>query len=198
MELPVQYRNKFWLLLFMAFAACNAPDTTTVQAPSLLLNKNEQGLQLQNGLLLYTQQPLSATLYTLFPNTTDTAELITYVNGKEHAEWKRFYASGKLKEKRYFQLGKKTGLYETFWENGTKQMQYVFVNDEYEGSCYEWNEDGRLISSMNYKQGHEDGLQQSWYNNGKIKANYIIKAGRRYGLLGTKNCINVSDSVFKL
>ncbi len=197
MELQVQYRNKFWLLLFTAFA-CNSPGTTTVQAPSFLLNKNEQSLQLQNGLLLYKQQPLNGTLYTLFPNTTDTAELVTYVNGKEHAEWKRFYASGKLKEKRYFQLGKKTGLYQTFWENGNKQMQYVFVNDEYEGACYEWNEEGRLIRSMNYKQGHEDGLQQSWYNTGKIKANYIIKAGRRYGLLGTKNCINVSDSIFKL
>jgi antitoxin component YwqK of YwqJK toxin-antitoxin module len=50
---------------------------------------------------------------------------------------------------------------------------------------------------MNYKKGHEDGQQQWWYDNGKIKANYIIKNGRRYGLRGTKKCINVSDSIFK-
>jgi antitoxin component YwqK of YwqJK toxin-antitoxin module len=50
---------------------------------------------------------------------------------------------------------------------------------------------------LNYQKGHEEGEQKWWYDNGKIKANYIIKDGRRYGLLGTKNCINVSDSIFK-
>jgi antitoxin component YwqK of YwqJK toxin-antitoxin module len=198
MELQVLYRNRFLLFLFTAFVACNAPGKKTAHTPLLLLNKNEQRLVMQNGLVLYNQQPFSGTLYTLFPNTTDTAELAAYINGKEHAEWKRFYASGKLKEKRYFELGKKTGLYQSFWENGIKQMQYFFVNDEYEGICYEWNESGRLTRLMNYKRGHENGLQQSWYDNGKTKANYIIKAGRRYGLLGTKNCMNVSDSIFKL
>ena len=28
------------------------------------------------------------------------------------------------------------------------------------------------------------------------KSNYFIKNDRRYGLLGTKNCENVSDSIF--
>jgi antitoxin component YwqK of YwqJK toxin-antitoxin module len=50
---------------------------------------------------------------------------------------------------------------------------------------------------MHYKKGYEEGLQQFYYDNGKVKANYFMKAGRRYGLLGTKNCVNVSDSIFK-
>ena len=29
----------------------------------------------------------------------------------------------------------------------------------------------------------------------KNKSNYIIKNNRRYGLLGTKNCVNVSDDL---
>ena len=73
---------------------------------------------------------------------------------------------------------------------------YVFVNDEYEGTCREWSSDGLLVKEMNYLKGHEEGSQRWWYDNGKIKANYIIKQGRRYGLLGTKNCMNVSDSIF--
>jgi antitoxin component YwqK of YwqJK toxin-antitoxin module len=50
---------------------------------------------------------------------------------------------------------------------------------------------------MNYVMGHESGAQQQFYTDGKIKANYTIIDGRRYGLLGTKNCVNVSDSIFK-
>ena len=38
-------------------------------------------------------------------------------------------------------------------------------------------------------------MQQFWYNDGEIKSNYIIKNKRRYGLLGTKNCVNVSNSI---
>jgi antitoxin component YwqK of YwqJK toxin-antitoxin module len=54
-----------------------------------------------------------------------------------------------------------------------------------------------LVKQMNYLKGHEEGPQKWWYDNGKIKANYIIQDGRRFGLLGTKNCINVTDSIFK-
>jgi antitoxin component YwqK of YwqJK toxin-antitoxin module len=56
--------------------------------------------------------------------------------------------------------------------------------------------DGKLIHLANYKNGQEEGTQKLWYDNGKIRANYVIKNGKRYGLLGTKNCINVSDSIF--
>ena len=49
---------------------------------------------------------------------------------------------------------------------------------------------------MNYVKGHEEGSQKMYYDNGKIRSNYTIIAGRRYGLLGTKNCVNVADSVF--
>ena len=48
---------------------------------------------------------------------------------------------------------------------------------------------------MSYYKGYESGGQKVWYPNGLIKSNYIMKNGRRYGLLGTKNCINVKDSI---
>ena len=66
----------------------------------------------------------------------------------------------------------------------------------YEGERKEWNNEGNLIYLATYKKGQEEGPQKLWYDNGKIRANYIIKNGKRYGLLGTKNCKNVSDSIF--
>lgn len=84
-----------------------------------------------------------------------------------------------------------------WWENGNKKISYLFDNDEYNGICREWNAEGKLIREMSYKKGYEDGPQKMFYDNGKIRSNYVIIKGRRYGLLGTKNCINISDNVFK-
>lgn len=198
MELPALFRNSFiFLILSIVFFGCNPKNTEDliVDYP-VLLNKVDQQIKIENDLLTINQKSFSGRLFTLYPNTRDTAELMNYRNGKEHGEWKKLYPSGKMKEKRFFEHGQKTGEYTTWWENGNKQLHYFFVADEYEGICKEWNAEGKLVKVMNYKRGHEDGHQQWWYDNGKIKANYIIKAGRRYGLLGTKNCINVSGSVF--
>ena len=191
-----RFLNKIIFFLFIIAAGCNSsgkPENTS----SVMVNKDEKNLFWVNGVLVFNQQPFNGTVYSLFSSTADTMTLENYLSGKENGEWKIFYPSGKLKEKRYFEQGKKTGDYICWWENGNKQLHYLFRDDEYEGTCREWNEQGRLTKVMNYKKGHEDGPQQWWYDNGKIKANYIIRNGRRYGLLGTKNCINVSDSIFK-
>lgn len=194
----VLLRNKILLILFIGFFGCdtNAPKTPAPVSAGLL-NKTEQQITMNNGQLFIANKPFTGSLFTLHPNSKDTAVIENYVNGKEDGEWKKFYASNKVKEKRFFTNGQKTGEYIAWWENGNKQLHYFFLADEYEGTCKEWNEAGMLNKIMNYKKGHEEGQQQWWYDNGKIKANYIIKDGRRYGLLGTKNCINVSDSIFK-
>lgn len=168
-----------------------------LQKKDVLLNADEQQISMEKGLFIINKKPFSGRLFYLFDASKDTAALISYLDGKEHGEWKKFYLSGNLKESRFFEHGQKTGEYRAWWENGNKQLSYFFRADEYEGTCREWNEDGKLVKVFNYQKGHEEGHQQWWYDNGKVKANYIIKDGRRYGLLGTKNCINVSDSVFR-
>ncbi len=162
----------------------------------VLLNKDEQRISIANGLLIINKQPFSGRLFSLFPSTRDTVEITSYREGKEHGEWEKFYPSGKIKEKRFFEDGQKIGEYVAWWENGNRQLHYFFEADEYEGTCKEWNVDGKLVKVLNYKKGHEEGHQQWWYDNGKVKANYVIQDGRRFGLLGTKNCVNVSDSIF--
>ena len=192
----VRLANNLFLIVFLIFTGCSAPDKP-VQASNELINRTEQNLSIVNGILLVNGEPFNGTLFSLFPGTTDTIETSAYQNGKEHGEWKQFYPTRQLKETRFFENGQKTGEYTTWWENGNIQLKYLFANDEYEGTCREWSENGLLNKEMNYNKGHEEGRQQWWYDNGKIKANYIIKNGRRYGLLGTKNCTNVSDSIFK-
>jgi antitoxin component YwqK of YwqJK toxin-antitoxin module len=199
MERQVQLHSKFNLLclIIMLFGCSTAERKEAKTTSSLVLNMNDSRISNKNGIIYFNDQLFSGVIYSLYPSTTDTAVSTSYLNGKEHGRWVKYYPDGKLFEQRFFDNGKKTGVLETWWPNGNKQTHYIFANDEYEGTCREWSSDGLLVKEMNYHKGHEEGKQQWWYDNGKIKANYIIKQGRRYGLLGTKNCMNVSDSIFK-
>ena len=76
-----------------------------------------------------------------------------------------------------------------------KRFDFVAKDDEYYGEMKEWTIDGKLFHLAHYVNGQEEGIQKMWYENGKIRANYVIIKGKRYGLLGTKNCRNVSDSI---
>ncbi len=160
---------------------------------------NEADLHLQNsnGIFMNGGRPFTGIIYSLSPSKRDTLAVEGFSQGREDGEWKKYFTNRQLAEQRFYAAGKKTGTYAAWWPNGKQRLLYHFADGEYEGSCTDWNESGLLISNMNYSKGYESGSQQQFYDNGKIKANYIMKDGRRYGLLGTKNCVNVSDSIFK-
>lgn len=188
MEQPAQYLGS--LTVFLLLFSCGASDV------KLVLNANDPSLSSLNGRVFFQQRLLSGEVFTLYEGSTDTATIQNYLHGQEHGQWVQYYPSGELRETRSFVEGKKTGEYLAWWKNGNLMLTYQFEDDEYEGTCREWNESGRLITEMNYHRGYESGSQKVWYDNGKIKSNYVMESGRRYGLLGTKNCVNVSDSIF--
>ena len=193
----------FRILTFIYFSVvillcgCTCPLQQDAMISCYKINISTVNFALINGIANVNKMPFTGTIFLLYPNTTDTAEVRNYLNGNENGEWRKYYAGGRLREKRYFTNGQKTGSYLVWWQNGQLQQNYNFEQGVYEGVCREWVESGLLIKEMNYSKGYEAGPQKAWWDNGKIKSNYIIKEGRRFGLLGTKNCINVSDSIFK-
>ncbi len=189
-----RFRNSFLWILVLLLLGCNKTGKQTPERT--FVNSATHKITWVKGRLQVNNQPFSGVLYSLYAGTTDTLETAAFLNGQEHGTWKKFYPNGKLQEKRAFTKGLKTGEYVAFWENGGKKLQYFFAAGEYEGTCHEWNKTGLLVQEMNYVQGHESGSQKLFWDNGKIKSNYFILNGRRYGLLGTKNCVNVSDSIF--
>ena len=108
---------------------------------------------------------------------------------------KKYFPSGKIMEIRHVQNGVRQGLQTAFWENGKKRFEYVAANDAYEGELKEWAENGQLFHLAHYKNGQEEGVQQMWHAKGKIRSNFVIIKGRRYGLLGTKNCKNINEKL---
>ena len=108
---------------------------------------------------------------------------------------KSYFPSGKIREIRLVRNGVRQGLQTAFWENGKKRFEYTAVNDAYEGELKEWAENGQLFHLAHYKNGQEEGVQKMWHANGKIRSNFVIINGRRYGLLGTKNCKNSDEKL---
>jgi len=193
-----RFQNRFILMLIsiIVLNGCMQPVRNDIFLYRTI-NSTSPDLKAVNGIIYLKDSLFNGTIFTLFPNSTDTAAIMNFKNGQESGIWKKKYTDNSLAETREFKDGKKVGVYLAFWPNGHKKLQYEFVNGEYEGTCYEWNVDGQLVKEANYRAGHEDGPQKIFYDNGKIRSNYIMINGRRFGLLGTKNCINVSDSIFK-
>jgi antitoxin component YwqK of YwqJK toxin-antitoxin module len=164
--------------------------------PNIHVDKLAKSVIITNNVAYFNSKTFSGFLYELYPNSMDTFSVAGYIDGHLHGICKKWYQSKQLSEQRNYYMGKKQGLQTVYWPNGSKKFEFIAQNDAYEGLLQEWTYDAKLIHVANYKNGQEEGAQKLWYDNGKIRANYVILNGKRYGLLGTKNCKNVSDSIF--
>ena len=51
-----------------------------------------------------------------------------------------------------------------------------------------WFADGRPYRVFHFLRGQEQGEQRMWYADGTPRAAYVVRDGRRYGVLGSKGC----------
>jgi antitoxin component YwqK of YwqJK toxin-antitoxin module len=178
----------------LLFLACSCAKNESNIPKNYVLNSSTE-ITILNDVVYLNKDRFSGFLYALYPNN-DTLSLEGFINGKLHGNCKKWYPNKQLLEDRFYSNGKKHGKQIAYWENGKKRFEFEAINDGYEGELREWTFDGKLIHQGHFKKGQEEGSQKLWYDNGKIRANYVIIKGKRYGLLGTKNCKNVSDSIF--
>lgn len=179
-------------LILTLFSACDF----IKKESSIKVNVEDKFLTYVNDITIYHEKPFTGTIYELYPNSLDTLAINNFKEGKANGIAKKFYPTHQIKEIRYYKEGSKEDKCLVLWPDGKKQSQYFFKDGEYEGVYSAWNADGQLIQEMHYEKGYEVGSQKMFYDDGKIRCNYQMINGRRYGLLGTKNCINVSDSIF--
>lgn len=184
----------FVLFLFGCSNDKKEKNGSPIPIPSIYIDVNTVGLQKIKDIVYFNKKKFSGFVYEMF-NAKDTSFVKSYLNGLEEGTHKKWYSNKQLFEERFYSNGKKEGIHRAWWENGTKQYEYQISNDEYTGEFKEWNRKGLLIKFFHYKNGQEDGSQKLFYDNGSIRSNYIIIKGRRFGLLGTKNCKNVKDSL---
>jgi antitoxin component YwqK of YwqJK toxin-antitoxin module len=192
---------KYFLALFFIFSflfACNEPKKNNIirskRIPTNYIEINTVGLEKIEDVIFFNAKKFNGYIYEMY-NQKDTAFVKSYLNGIEEGTHKSWYPNKQLAEKRFYHNGKKESTHYAWWENGIKQIEYQVSNDEFTGEFKEWNRDGLLVKFFHYKNGQEEGSQKLFYDNGSIRSNYVIIKGRRFGLLGTKNCKNVKDNI---
>jgi antitoxin component YwqK of YwqJK toxin-antitoxin module len=75
-----------------------------------------------------------------------------------------------------------------WYENGARQFVYHYRNGVSEGSQEQWYPTGQPYTAFRHHAGHEAGQQRMWNADGTIRSNYVIRDGRRFGLLGAMGC----------
>ena len=162
--------------------------------PKQFYNSADPDVRSHRGITYLKTTPVTGVVFTL-NDAGDTLVVCSYTEGKPDGVERQYWNKDQVRSIRYYTAGWKTGEHRGWYANGKPSFVYHFTDDMFDGNQKEWLENGQLYSDLNFERGTEIGLQRMWYADGTIKANYIVKNNRRYGLLGTKNCINTADSV---
>jgi len=165
---------------------------SSCEREQLEVDKASSQLELVNGVLYYQNSPLDGLLIAKY-NKTSYEMKLQYKDGRKNGYEKRWYSNGQLAQNRTYSRGVKIGDHLGWWENGISKFEYHFnEKGEYDGNRKEWYKNGQLVRDFNYLNGKEKGSQRMWASNGKIRANYVVKNGERFGLIGLKKCYTVN------
>ena len=164
--------------------------------PLVYINSTDNRFSNHQDTVYYGDSFFTGYRYGLY-ETRDTSFIQSYFNGVEEGFQRKWHSNKQLSEERFYINGKKEGLHRGWWPNGKLKFYFTVYNDKYEGEFKEWIDNGLLVKYFHYEDGNEMGSQRLWWGDGTVRANYVIKNGRKYGLLGLKTCINPYDSIIK-
>lgn len=97
-------------------------------------------------------------------------------------------AAGRVAEERSYRGGLAHGLHRGWWDGSLPRFEYRFERGLLEGEALEWDAGGRLYRSATYHRGHEEGAQKMWNADRILRANYVVRSGRRFGFIGATGC----------
>lgn len=205
---PVVSRNNpgyFLFIVMLTMISCKTKHKEEVKkiepkiaktVPANYINATSPEFANHQDTVYYKNSFFTGFRFSLYPNG-DTASLQSYFNGVEEGLQKKWYPNKQLAEERFYINGKKEGTHRGWWPDGKPKFLFTTLNNEYEGEFKEWYTSGLLGKQFHYVNGQEEGSQRLWWDNGTVRANYVIKRGKKYGLIGLKTCINPYDSVIK-
>jgi antitoxin component YwqK of YwqJK toxin-antitoxin module len=98
------------------------------------------------------------------------------------------YENGRLKREASYRGDKLDGVVRGWYDNGAPKFELHYRRGVSEGEQREWYPTGQLYTLFTHHTGHEAGQQRMWNSDGSIRSNYVIKDGKRFGLLGAMGC----------
>jgi antitoxin component YwqK of YwqJK toxin-antitoxin module len=184
-------------LLFCFIFACKKQsemsEKVVVPIPNIEVLATDSSLSQQDGITFLRGKPFSGFVIEKYQNDK-IASKTGYFEGKMEGKQEKWYPAGSKMEVRFYAENRKVGTHTGWWENGQKKFEYFIESDIPVGTHREWYPNGQIYSLFSYNtEGQPDGKQQMWYSSGQIKANYVMKDGRRFGFLGAKGCMGEGE-----
>ncbi len=187
---------KFALILLVTAVACSRTekraDTKSLAfAVTDSVRLPDTAFQIKNGYALLHQKMFNGTTVEYY-SSGNLKLSVAYIGGLEEGYTHAFYENGQPEYERNYKQGEKDGIHKGWWQNGNKRFEYHFAKGVYNGDFTEWYEDGKIAKIIQYNNGKETA-GKGWRNNGKPYMNFIVKDGRRYGLVNAQLCYSIKN-----
>lgn len=155
----------------------------------LTLDASAATITQRGELLLHRGQPFTGEI--IDRRDPRYLQKTSYEGGLRHGLAYAWYGDGSLAYERRFVAGLRQGLHVGFWPDGSPQFRYRYIDDVFVGEQQSYYRGGTPLELRTYRAGQEEGRQQIWDSQGRLSSNYIVKGGRRYGLVGSFDCVTV-------
>ncbi len=191
----------FLAVVLISIVSCHKKEDNTLmkvdaEVPAVYTDAQNGDFSKNQDTLFYNNNYFSGHAFHLYPNL-DTAFDISFLNGVQEGVTKKWYPNGQAAEERWYIRGKKEGIHKAWWENGNPKFVFDVTDDAYCGELKEWYNTGQLAKDFHYVKGQEEGSQKLWWADGRMRANYVVRKGKKYGSIGVKLCLNPNDSIYK-
>lgn len=185
------------ILVFFSIFSCQKKnkhiDKPSVEIPEKIVVLGDTNLSERQGVLFFAQKPFSGFIIENYSHGK-LASKNGYWSGKLEGRQEKWYPDGSKMEVRFYHDNRKIGKHTGWWENKQMKFEYFIENDIPIKTHREWYPNGQLFSLSNYnKAGQPEGEQKMWFETGQLKANYVIRGGRRFGFLGAKGCMGEGE-----
>jgi len=156
--------------------------------PKSTVRTGDVQLQMKNGILIYRGTVFNGKLVAYWRDSIYSSSQ-EYEQGRQEGSELSFYENGKRETERWFTKGEKDSVHRGWWANGKPRFEYHFKKGLYNGAFREWYESGGMLQEVMYENGNEVS-GKGWRENGKPYMNFIVKDGRRYGLVNANLCFS--------
>jgi antitoxin component YwqK of YwqJK toxin-antitoxin module len=182
-------KNSTLLLMFLTLISLVEYRPPSGDRPVHVRKENPQ--LAQRGKFLYYRDGLFSGVVEEY-NTCDLKKESEYSDGLLEGHVVTWYPVGSLESVRTYSKGEKEGVHKGWWPNGHRMFEYNFEAGNHHGTFKEWYESGKPLHDFEYDRGVLISAI-GWRENSKAYINFVVRAGRKYGLTNARLCYSIKD-----
>lgn len=183
------------IIVLLIIFSCTSGKKDHTPASQKIIAVTDTALQLQNGKWYYSKQLFSGTIMEYWPNGHCRSSR-QVEEGRDQGLEQGFFENGGKEYRRWYTHGEKDSVHTCWWPNGNKRSEYHFKTGNYDGLFTEWYISGKMLQQVLYKDGKEVS-GKGWRENGKPYMSFVMKDGRRYGLVNSNLCYTLVKEEYR-